>query len=68
MRKNYGAADLLICVASVAAGADVSLDGLIKFCGSELLYDSYCLFFIILSLFVVELCSLNILLSMFHIK
>ena len=66
--KNYSAADLLICVTSVAAGADVSLDGLIEFCGSKLLYDSYCLFFIILSLFVVELCSLNILLSMFHIK
>ena len=60
MGKYNGAADLLICMTAVTTCPDVSLDSLVKFCNSQLLYDADCFISIILGLFVVELCSLNI--------
>ena len=64
--KDYSAADLLLCMTSVAAGSDVNLNGLVKFCGCRLLYQSDRVSGFIRHAAVYLLCGLSVFLTMFH--
>ena len=66
MRKNDSAADLLICMTSVAACTDMRFDCLIKLCGSCLLYNGDSILHIIKVQLIIKLQCLSIFLAVFH--